>query len=333
MTLVKAQDCGLLYLSIRNSRGERIGRHDAPDPTELGAREILVERPEPSEAEVVVAYPSGVCYFLGRSLCGERVSGWARLRSGFPDAPEILSPGDEEILPEGDVTIEWSSVAGAREYIVELESSGGLSLETTVPASSYSLNLPAVLFPPGDFELGVAVRGVSADVFVAESVFFDRVTPLNGSRPRRRVRDAASTISPATTQSCSAGRNVLGISEGGLDDGDFGSGSGDESLPSGEATQAFALAPTVAGYRDSRWVKGRGPRSCGPAGRTAPALDAHWASEEFAGALVGASVGPWLVRRYRPDDGEESADRPGRALGPNVGPSGRGVGLALRATF
>lgn len=169
--LAKAQDCGLLYLSIRNPLGARIGRYDAPDPSGLGAREILLETPEPSEAEVVAAYPPGSYHFLGKTLCGETISGRARLRAGFPDAPEILSPAEEEILPAGDVTIEWSAVPGAQEYVVELESSGGLNLKTTVPATTRSITLPAVLFSPGDYELGVASRGASANVSVTESDF------------------------------------------------------------------------------------------------------------------------------------------------------------------
>lgn len=109
--------------------------------------------------------------------------------------------------------------------------------------------------------------------------------------------------------------------------------SGGESFPSGEATQAFALAAVVAGYSDSRWVKGAAYGVAGLLGAQRIALDAHWASDVVAGALVGASVGQWLVRRHRPGDGEESADRPSWALSPTGGPSGRGFGLVLRATF
>lgn len=169
--LAKAQDCGLLFLSIRNPQGARIGRYDAPDPIGLGAREILLETPEPSEEDVVAAYPPGLYSFVGKTLCGETISGRARLRAGFPEAPVILSPTEDEVLPIGDVTIEWSPVSGAQEYVVELESSEGLGLKTTVPASARAITLPVVLFPPGDYELGVAARGSSGNVSVTETAF------------------------------------------------------------------------------------------------------------------------------------------------------------------
>lgn len=114
----------------------------------------------------------------------------------------------------------------------------------------------------------------------------------------------------------------------------FGFFGGEQSFPSGEASQAFALASVLASHSDSRWVQGAAYGVAGLLAVNRIAVDAHWTSDVVAGALIGTAIGRWVVRRR---EGALDSDRAGRiknwAIGPATGPKGSGYGLALRLTF
>jgi len=75
--------------------------------------------------------------------------------------------------------------------------------------------------------------------------------------------------------------------------------SGDDSFPSGHATQAFAVASVIASHYDRRWVKGLVYGIAGSVGIARMVHERHWASDVVAGALIGASVGTEVVRFNR----------------------------------
>jgi membrane-associated phospholipid phosphatase len=75
---------------------------------------------------------------------------------------------------------------------------------------------------------------------------------------------------------------------------------GDLSFPSGEVTEAFAIASVVSAHTDQRWLQGTVWTLAGAVGWERMRLDAHWASDVVAGALIGASVGHWVVHRHEP---------------------------------
>lgn len=77
--------------------------------------------------------------------------------------------------------------------------------------------------------------------------------------------------------------------------------SGGESFPSGEAAQAFTVAAVVAAHSHRSWVRVTVWGLAGLVGLERMELDAHWASDVVAGALIGTAVGHWVVKHNRPD--------------------------------
>ncbi len=94
--------------------------------------------------------------------------------------------------------------------------------------------------------------------------------------------------------------------------------SGNASLPSGEATEAFAVAAVVSAHSSHLWVKGVAWGAAGLVGWERMNLDRHWASDIVAGALIGGGIGEWVVHRHRPTGSDH-------AVSWTVVPTGRGA--------
>jgi len=77
------------------------------------------------------------------------------------------------------------------------------------------------------------------------------------------------------------------------------SGNG-QSFPSGEVTEAFAMASVIAAHSHRPWVDALAWGTAGAVAWERLRLDAHWVSDVTAGALIGAGIGHWIVRRNRP---------------------------------
>jgi membrane-associated phospholipid phosphatase len=102
-------------------------------------------------------------------------------------------------------------------------------------------------------------------------------------------------------------------------------GEGGQSFPSGETTLAFAVASVVAAHAEKTWIDVLAWSSAGLVGLQRMALDAHWASDVVAGALIGSAVGRWVVRRNNPD-------RPSGArldVAPLIDERGAGVAVTI----
>lgn len=86
--------------------------------------------------------------------------------------------------------------------------------------------------------------------------------------------------------------------------------SHDSSFPSGHATEAFAVASVIA-MRSEGWVVPT--LACTAASLVAVSRveqSRHFTSDDFAGAVLGISVGRFVVSRHRPaPDGLPSATR------------------------
>ncbi len=71
------------------------------------------------------------------------------------------------------------------------------------------------------------------------------------------------------------------------------------SFPSGEATEAFTLAAVVAAHTDSVVLRVVAWGLAGVVGWERVTLNAHWASDVLAGALIGVTVGRWVSGYHR----------------------------------
>ena len=166
-------DCGLTSFRVRAPGGAIVAQLYSGPPT-LGTREVLVESPEPSVAEVRAAYPAGVYRFSGQTFCGETLNGTASLQHAFPPPSEIVSPEpDAEDVPLHDVILEWSAVAGASAYRIELEQEDlGISWVLDVPAETTDIEIPESLLVAGhEYEVGVGVIAANRNISFVESTF------------------------------------------------------------------------------------------------------------------------------------------------------------------
>ena len=81
------------------------------------------------------------------------------------------------------------------------------------------------------------------------------------------------------------------------------------SFPSGETTQAFAVASVIAAHYDELWVKVSSYGIASLVGMARIYQDAHWTSDALAGALIGTAVGTAIVHyneKRRKDKKEET---------------------------
>jgi hypothetical protein len=84
---------------------------------EIGSTEVFTESAEPGYEDeqerqaFLDLFPEGEYRFLGLTLEGHVLVGTAELTHDLPDAPEILSPEeDEDVDPDKDFSIEWETV-------------------------------------------------------------------------------------------------------------------------------------------------------------------------------------------------------------------------------
>ena len=74
--------------------------------------------------------------------------------------------------------------------------------------------------------------------------------------------------------------------------------SGNQSFPSGHATQAFAVATTIAEHYPEWWVQGLCYGSAAVVGFSRIEQNAHFASDVVAGSILGWSVARAIVHRH-----------------------------------
>ena len=104
----------------------------------------------------------------------------------------------------------------------------------------------------------------------------------------------------------------------------FEPGSSNASFASGHATVAFSVASVIAA-RSSGWViPGLAYTAATLVGLDRINSHAHFASDVFAGAVLGTVTGRWLVHRHE----AEAAGAPRAEL--EIGPAAHGIAARLR---
>jgi len=118
----------------------------------------------------------------------------------------------------------------------------------------------------------------------------------------------------------------------GSDADEFRPFSGSASLPSGHATEAFAVASVLSARADG-WVVPVLSYTLASCVAYARVNDrAHWASDVIAGGVIGTLIGRTIVRRHQREEDHPDAPPPyGFRIAPVI--STGGVGFTARAFF
>lgn len=133
---------------------------------------------------------------------------------------------------------------------------------------------------------------------------------------------AAGVITPAL-------KIVFGRERPREDLGPHAFGGSGHSFPSGETTQAFALASVVAAHYHQRWLRALSWSLAGVTAWGRIRADGHWASDVVAGAMIGAGLGRWIVHRNRPELRPEGKRGPRWSVAPEAVPGGEGLAFRL----
>jgi hypothetical protein len=174
ITAKPLSDNGLVRLSILSPHWRRVVDVEAPSKTR-GLREFLFETPEPEGSAVLEQYPEGTYFYFGTATSGQRFVGSAELSHDLPGATTIVSPVEESVIAPGALTIVWSAVPDAAQYIVEFEN------ETADPEQSFSFVVgpemtsfvvpTALVVPRSDFQVGVASVHENGNIMFSETTF------------------------------------------------------------------------------------------------------------------------------------------------------------------
>jgi membrane-associated phospholipid phosphatase len=164
---------------------------------------------------------------------------------------------------------------------------------------------------------GLAAMGVA---WVAGAVFEKPELAATGADGIEASLFSAGFVTPVLKEL--VGRPRPGSGNGA---GDVEPVSRNASFPSGEATEAFTVAAVIAAHTESAVLRGVVWGLAGLVGWERVTLDAHWASDVVAGALIGTAVGTWVTGIRR---GEEGTHRVVMVM-PLVGPHSLGLSAAV----
>jgi hypothetical protein len=112
----------------------------------------------------------------------------------------------------------------------------------------------------------------------------------------------------------------------GADADEFRPSSGNSSLPSGHATEAFAVASVLSARADGWVVPVLSYTLASCVGYARVHDRAHWASDVIAGGLIGTLIGRTIVRRHQREDTQGEAPPPtyGFSIAPVISTGGAG---------
>ena len=104
--------------------------------------------------------------------------------------------------------------------------------------------------------------------------------------------------------------------------------SSNDSFPSAEATQAFAVASVIASHYDELWIKATSYGAASLVGLARTYHDQHWTSDVLAGALIGTAMGMAVVR-YNEKRRSGKEKQTGFFVAPSIGRSAGGITVNL----
>lgn len=167
-------DLGLKTFAVLSPRWRRVADVVAP-PRSQGLREFLFETPEPEDSAILANYPEGTYLYFGVATNGRQFLGSAELAHELRGATAILAPTHDQQLPVGPLTVQWTDVPDAVQYIFEFEN------ESADPEQSFALNLPAgvtsfevpaaLVVGQSDYQIGVATVHENGNVVFVEVAF------------------------------------------------------------------------------------------------------------------------------------------------------------------
>ncbi len=262
--------------------------------------------PPPAAATTVAAMPSAAM----RPAAAPDATRLAAIRSQPMSEPTSgpAANGDlDELLPRVGADVRaalraptrarfWGEVAGGLAF-VGVVSAADNSLRDHVLASDTAgkQSLARTIRPLGQ-EGGIAL--MAAAWGIGHAAYSPRLE-LVGQDGLEATLLAAGILAPALKLASGRARPNQGAGNH-----SFHPFSGDASFPSGESTEAFAIAAVVATHAESGWVKGVAYTLATGVAWERMEKDAHWASDVTAGALLGAGVGHWIARRHEGPLGE-----------------------------
>ncbi len=159
---------GKLVYEFKSPNSGRNGRN-------IGAREILVESPEPADTEIVLrAYPAGIYTFIGESFLGEWLYSHATLSHELPAPSTITFPSQDTTVSRYSLNVIWGAVAGATSYVVELKDKNtGRKLEVQIPGNETMFQAPpAWLVPNANYQVEVSAINGAGNVTGTQLTFF-----------------------------------------------------------------------------------------------------------------------------------------------------------------
>ncbi|MCI0402994.1 MAG: hypothetical protein L0212_05655 [Acidobacteria bacterium] len=183
---------GWSRLEVFDPNGDRILDFNADGGVEMqGITELFFESAEPSFedqtlAELFLRFPAGMYTFEGMTVDGKKLTGKATLTHFIPDGPEIVSPGEGEVLDSGSpVVIDWDHVTApfpgtqpgvnvvAYQVIVEQVKPQPLRVfSITIPAATTQVTLPAELIQAGaEYKFEVLAIEAGGNQTISSSAF------------------------------------------------------------------------------------------------------------------------------------------------------------------
>jgi hypothetical protein len=162
------------WLMIRDPKRKKILKIMAKKGLrELGLTELVFESGEPSLDEVLAEFPEGDYKFIGWTIQGDKLTGWATLSHTIPDAPTITSPGEGDCVDHDNTVVEWSPIVGIAGYQVIIEQADlGVGMIVDLSDDSTSLTVPPEFLEENtEYEFEVLAISANGNRTITESLF------------------------------------------------------------------------------------------------------------------------------------------------------------------